>query len=247
MGIEVELGFGGPIKCVIDGIKLCIDHGEGDRLLIFKGFYEPKTSKMNELIINKTMELVGMEPGVVLSDCLLKVMGGRRLYVKNISITNKYGLFSIEPNSALSISHCHLNVGSVGITIDDGAKLEILGCVVHGGSVGIKMLPTSKSVSVTQCLFTKNGQVRGQELPRLAPAETYGCIQIFDAYENVDEQSELVQLKCTDNTFEDNLCYPIVERINKNILNAKTYILENNVLRGYNGIYTRQSAEIKDA
>ena len=244
--VEVELGYAGPIKCAFGAIKQGIDYKTGDRLLIFKGSYRAKV-KMQQLTLPNAMELIGMEKGVILSDCMLHIVGDCHVKVQNLTVTALDGMFSVEANSTLSISNCTLKYGQTGIIARDRAKLIVLGCKFSGGCIGIKVLPTAQIVNISQCLFTKNGQVRGREQPPNSPSETYGCIQVFDEEDTVDDETQLVKLTCTDNVFEDNLCYPVVERIHRWILDANTYVLKKNILKGYNGIYTKRTDVLRDA
>ena len=169
--------------------------------------------------------------------------------------TSKHGVILVGTDSGLLMRNCKLNYEQTGIIVRDGARLEAVDCEFNGGCIGIEISPISENVEVTNCLFTNNGQIVGEEDDVMLPAEEYGCIHLFDNYGDVPDYAalkKLVDLKCVGNTFCDNLCYPIVERSNGSgneyfLYGTDSYILRKNVLDGFNGTYTAQRGNIKDA
>ena len=266
--IEIGLGFKGPVNTVYEALKECKN---GDRILVFSGTY----INYHTDAVNKNVRIIGVESDVILkhitNDESRILTVGRSAYFENISIeliqTNdaldslEETLIYIETNCYLYIKNCKFRYRQTGILLRDGAKLDAINCQFVGGSIGIEISPIAKSVNINNCLFRNNGQLTGEEASVITPADEYGCIQIFDDYGDIapsnsynqdsdDSQLQLfVQLKCIGNTFQDNLCYPIVERSNGDYLlrNTDTYLLKDNKLKGYNGTYTTQKDNIEDA
>ena len=263
--VEVELGLNGPLKSMFGALDYSND---GDLLLVFRGTY---LTQLKQSVIAKNLRVVGVESGVFLRSEMLNeyrfigIQNGHDicLEIENFSMdflnkydgTSTHGVILVGRNSGLLMKNCKLNYEQSGVIVRDGARFEAIGCEFNGGCIGVAMSPLSKSVEITDCLFTNNGQITGEEDDIMLPAEEYGCIHLFDNYGDVREYGsirKLVDLKCVGNTFRDNLCYPIVERSNGRgneyfLYGTDSYILEKNSLDGFNGTYTAQGGNIKDA
>ena len=157
------------------------------------------------------------------------------------------------------MTDCILQFLQTGVMVRNGAKLEATRCCFMDGATGIEVSPMAERVEVNQCMFRNLGQMTGAEESVEYPAEEYGCIQVFDDFGDIEPQSpgpdssgmdatELVSLECTANIFEDNLCYPVVERSDDRLyLHSDRCVLERNVLRGFNGTMTRRQGQLDGA
>ena len=261
--IEIELGLSGPVKSLFGAIRYTSD---GDLLLVFKGTY---LTQLSQAVIAKNLRIVGVEPGVCLKSIMINeyrfigVQNGHNicLEIENFSMdfrnihdgTSKHGVILVGTDSGLLMRNCKLNYEQTGIIVRDGARLEAVDCEFNGGCIGIEISPISENVEVTNCLFTNNGQIVGEEESVITPSVEYGCVQVFDNFlELPGSKRSIVHLKCIGNTFRDNLCYPIVERSNGLakeyfIWGTDKYMAKHNQLDGYNGTYTIQSYDITNA
>jgi len=262
--IELQLGLKGPISDIFGALE-CIEDGD-ILLLVFRGTY---TALITESITGKTVKIIGVQDDVKL---LTKMFGDHRAFtiengghleVENVNMdfgnlkNDMHGALFVGSNSSLSIKNCQLNYEENGIIVRNGAKLEVKNCSFNGGSIGIEISPVAKHILVQDSVFTNNGQITGDEAFVMAPSEEYGCIQVFDNYGDVphDElpnEHQVVKLKCVNNTFRDNLCYPIVERSDGRedeyfIFDTDLYEMNGNKLEGANGTYTKQVGKIHDA
>merc|ERR1740123_1467488 len=101
-------------------------------------------------------------------------------------------------------------------------------------------------------MFSNLGQTTGAEENVVFPADDYGCVQVFDDYADAERlevaTEQFVRVECTGNVFEDNLCYPVMERSDDCLYTRRgDYVLERNVLRGANGAMTRCEGQLEGA
>ena len=132
---------------------------------------------------------------------------------------------------------------SPGIMARVGSDLTIESCSFDGASTAIELSPCSGNVAITDSSFKHCGRAS-----EYVSSSENACIQIFDDYDDMSEKS-FVQLRCEGNVFENNLCYPIAERLGQRMYGSKTslYSLSNNTLKGYNATEVRKGKQVDDA
>ena len=162
------------------------------------------------------------------------------------------GVLHVARGCSVCLVACSLHFFQTGILVRDGSTLHAQKCSFWGGATAIEMSPVSARVDVKQCWFEDCGQLTGAEESLLSGSDEYGCVQIFDnfadAWPRQAQVASQVALRCSENTFVNNLCYTIVERSDSRAyIDSDRYCLDHNALRGFNGAGTRQAGEVLDA
>ena len=272
---ERNSGFQGPFRSIRSAL---IHATDGDVLLIHEGRYKQFQNECDYINIDVTLIGVGSTPQDVIwedpstdSQMFIQI-DSAEVHLQNMTIKSTetdhgiQGALFIASRSRLSMTDCILRFHQTGVMVRNEAKLTMTRCCIMDGATGIEISPLAQRVEVSESIFRNLGQITGGEESIIYPAEQYGCILIFDDFgdlngsvssasngngkhkSNGDNQLELVSLECISNIFEDNLCYPVVERSDDQLyLRSDRYILRQNVLRGFNGTMTRCEGQLDDA
>ena len=143
------------------------------------------------------------------------------------------------------MKECKIFLGQSRVLATNDTILNVDNCKFYSGSSAIRISPLAQKVVITNSTFNCCGVPDHYTEP-----EENACILLDGNFwkSELNEQ-DLVELICTDNVFEWNMCYPIAERARycpENI-NGKfvshtpiyipqkdRYLLANNTLEGEN-------------
>lgn len=261
--VEKSARYQGPFRSIRSAL---IASKDGDALLIHPGRYNQFQSQYDSIRTNVTVIGMGSSPYDVIwedpstdSEHFIQIDAAelrmRHLTIKSTDTTDGIqGALFVSSQCRLSMTDCILQFHQTGVMVRKKAALRATHCRFTDGATGIEVSPMADSVVVEKCMFHNLGQMTGAEESVTFPAEEYGCIQVFDDFGDIGpkncamDSNRLVSLECANSVFEDNLCYPVVERSDDRLyLHSDRCVLRRNELRGYNATMTRRDGHLDSA
>ena len=236
-----------------------------DRIFIHAGQYKFKYA----VEISRTISMIGIENGVNIKNPYKWQIGAYSPYrcdstikchLENINFQiNDKDNIRVCKNNSLYLRKCKLNLTCAGaaILVKNGATLIVEDCVFEtssGGMVAIKIEQEAKKVVIEDSHFRNFRPKFHGNLPNNA------CIEILSIQRENRQESigGSLELECVRNCFENNVCYPIAQRIEPGVYDEETvvssgehkpyfYSLESNVVWRNQLISKDLDGKLKDA